>query len=127
MDEEILFFFGAHLDALPVYQTLWRRVEEQLPQTRRKVSKTQISFYDRRMYACVSFLPVRPAALRPKTGWLTLTFGLNRRETDPRIDAVSEPYPGRWTHHVLLSSPEEVDGQIVAWLREAAAFSAGKR
>ncbi len=127
MDEEILFFFGAHLDALPVYQTLWRRVEEQLPQTRRKVSKTQISFYDRRMYACVSFLPVRPAALRPKTGWLTLTFGLNRRETDPRIDAASEPYPGRWTHHVLLSSPEEVDGQIVAWLREAAAFSAGKR
>ena len=127
MDEEILFFFGAHMDALPIYQALWRLIAEQLPQTRRKVSKTQISFYDRRMYACVSFLPARPAARRPKTGWLTLTFGLNRQETDPRIDVLSEPYPGRWTHHVLLSSPEEVDDRIAAWLREAAAFSAEKR
>ena len=37
--------------------------------------------------------------------------------------AVSLPYPRRWTHHVLLSRPEEVDGQLLDWLREAYVFS----
>ena len=42
---------------------------------------------------------------------------------DPRIAVAVEPYPRRWTHHVLLSRPEEVDGQLLDWLREAYVFS----
>ena len=45
----------------------------------------------------------------------------------PRLIASSEPYPNRWTHHVLISSPEEVDQELTAWVLEAARFSAGKR
>ncbi len=127
MDEQVLFFFGAHLEALPIYEALTERLFSALPETEVRVQKTQISFFCRRMFACVSFLPARPAAKRPKTGWLTVSFGLNRRESSPRIDRVSEPYPGRWTHHVLLASPEEVDGELMSWLLEAAAISSGKR
>ena len=28
--------------------------------------------------------------------------------------AASEPYPGRWTHHLLLTAPEDVDGLLAA-------------
>jgi hypothetical protein len=38
-----------------------------------------------------------------------------------------EPYPGRFTHHVLLSGTEEIDDELLGWVKEAAVFSAGKR
>ena len=38
-----------------------------------------------------------------------------------------EPYPGRWTHHVMLNRPEDLDGAVRAWLAEAYDFSQAKR
>ncbi|MDE6880134.1 MAG: hypothetical protein K2P20_02115, partial [Oscillospiraceae bacterium] len=38
-----------------------------------------------------------------------------------------EPYPNRWTHHVLVASAEEINGELMGWVKEAAAFSRGKR
>ena len=59
--------------------------------------------------------------------FLTVTFGLGYRKESPRIDAATEPYPGRWTHHVMVGSQEEIDGELLDWIAEAAAFSADKR
>lgn len=39
------------------------------------------------------------------------------------IDAASEPYPNRWTHHVLVSDRNEIDDELMGWIKEAAAFS----
>lgn len=44
-----------------------------------------------------------------------------------RVDIATEPYPGRWTHHLLVSTSEELDGQLLAWLQEAYAFAQSKR
>ena len=58
----------------------------------------------------------------------TVTFGLYYKKGSPRIDAAPEPYPNRWTHHnILISSVDEIDDELMAWTKEAAAFSAGKR
>ena len=43
-----------------------------------------------------------------------------------RIDAAVEPYPGRWTYHVLISEVDEIDDELMGWVREAAAFSEAK-
>ena len=56
-----------------------------------------------------------------------MTFGLGYRLESPRIDGTVEPYPGRFTHHVLVSGTGEVDDELMGWVKEAAAFSAGKR
>ena len=45
----------------------------------------------------------------------------------PRVVAASEPYPGRWTHHLLLTAPEDVDGLLAAWLAEAYRFAREKQ
>ena len=37
-----------------------------------------------------------------------------------------EPYPGRWTHHILVRTPEEIDGELLAWIDEAYAFANAK-
>ena len=126
MDAEILFFFNEHMDALPLYQRLEVLILEQIPDVRIKVSKTQIGFFNKRGFAFVSFNPCRRAKDRPET-WMTVTFGLAFRVDDPRIDVVTEPYPNRWTHHVTVSRVEDMDGQLLGWIREAAVFSASKR
>ena len=56
-----------------------------------------------------------------------LQSGLRYKKESPRIDAASEPYPNRGTHHMLITSVEEIDDELMGWIKEAAAFSADKR
>lgn len=122
---EVLFFFDEKPEALPLYEAFAEQVER-LGEVTVRVQKTQISFSNRRNFAFVSFLPARKAKGRPKS-YITVTFGLNRRVDSPRIDIATEPYPNRWTHHVLISSPEEINGELMGWIKEAYEFSEGKR
>lgn len=126
MTDGELFFFNEHPVALGIYTALTERMERELGAYSVKTQKTQIRFSNRCGFAFVSFLPVRRAKDRPRD-FITVTFGLGRRADSPRIDVASEPYPGRWTHHMLLSSPEEADEELMAFLREAYVFAAGKR
>ena len=91
-----------------------------------KAQKTQIAFANRHNFAFVSFLPVRKANDRPEV-YIVVTFGLGYRAKSPRIDAAVEPYPGRWTYHVLISEIGEIDDELMGWVKEAAVFSSGKR
>lgn len=126
MNEDILFFFGERLNALPMYERLEELVFGQIPDVKIKVAKTQITFANKRGFAFVSFNPCRKAKERPET-WMTVTFGLDYRKESPRIDVVTEPYPGRWTHHVMVGNAEEIDEELIGWIREAADFAASKR
>ena len=122
MDEQVLLFFDKVPDALPLYAELERRILAEYPDTRIKVQKTQISFYNRHLFACVSFAKVRKKADRPDS-YIVVTFGLEHRVDSPRIDIATEPYPNRWTHHVLISDLSEIDDELMEWIREAAEFS----
>lgn len=126
MDSDILFFFGEHMEALPMYEKLEELILAQMTEVKIKVAKTQITFANKRGFAFVSFNPCRRAKDRPEV-WMTVTFGLGYRKESPRIDVATEPYPNRWTHHVMVGSVEEIDEELMDWIREAADFSAGKR
>lgn len=126
MGPDILFFFEKDPAALPLYEAFEKAVLALVPDAGIKVQKTQITFTNPRVFAAVSFLPVRRKARRPDH-YITVTLGLSRRLDSPRVDAASEPYPNRWTHHFLIASPVEIDGELTGWIQEAAAFSAAKR
>ena len=121
-----LFFFNEKTAALPLYEAFARRLLAEIDNVTIKVQKTQISFSNRHNFAFASFLPVRKAMERPET-YITVTFGLRYKKESPRIDVASEPYPNRWTHHMLISSMDEIDDELMGWIKEAAEFSAGKR
>lgn len=53
-------FFAAHPAALPLYECLEARILAEIPGTRVEVRKTQINFSNAHLFACVSFLPLRP-------------------------------------------------------------------
>ena len=125
MNSDILFFFGEHMDALPIYERLEKRILTQIPDVKIKVAKTQITFANKRGFAFVSFNPCRRTKDRPAV-WMTVTFGLGYRKESPRIDVATEAYPSRWTHHVMVGSVDEIDEELLGWIQEAADFSAAK-
>lgn len=125
MDDKLLRFFDQMPEALPLYQKFEREVFSRVEDVHIKVQKTQITYSNRHVFACVSFAKVRKAKERPPV-YIVVTFGLAYKKESPRIDIATEPYPNRWTHHVLVSREEEIDGELLGWVKEAAAFSAAK-
>ena len=121
---DVLRYFSGKPLELALYEALYRQMDTAFPQASVKVQKSQISFYSRHLFAAAS-LPVRR-----KKGWpehcILVTFGLEYRLESPRIAVAVEPYPNRWTHHVVVSAPEQVDAELMDWLEAAYAFSAIK-
>ena len=126
MSDDILLFFSQHMEALLLYEKLEERILTEIPDVKVKAARTQISFSNKRGFAFVSFNPCRRAKERP-AAWMTVSFGLGYRKEAERVDVATEPYPGRWTHHVMVGSTAEIDKELLGWLKEAADFSASKR
>ncbi|MDL2234354.1 DUF5655 domain-containing protein [Ruminococcaceae bacterium OttesenSCG-928-L11] len=124
LELDILRYFEANQEAYPLYKALEQAILTQLSPVERKVSKTQISFSCGKIFAMAS-LPVRRAKGWPKICILA-SFGLEHRVDHPRIAVAVEPYPNRWTHHVVIAQPEDVDDALMAWIREAHSFSMTK-
>lgn len=122
---DVLMFFDGKPLELSLYQTLFQQLEKLFPEGTVRVQKSQISFYGRHLYGAAS-LPVRR-----RKGWpehcLVVTLGLNRRLESPRVAVAVEPYPGRWTHHFLLTETDQIDGELLGWFQEAWDFAESKR
>ena len=124
-ETDLLFFFDGKPLELSLYEMLFRRMEAAFPAASVRVQKSQISFYGRHLFAAAS-LPVRR-----KRDWpehcIVVTIGLSYRLESPRVAVAVEPYPNRWTHHVLISGEGQIDDELMGWLREAYEFSESKR
>lgn len=125
LDLDLLRVFEKEPGSLELYLTLEQRLREMLPAMRRKVGKTEAAFYLRHRFGSASLLAVRRKAQRPSP-YLTVSFGLSHPLEKPRVDAKTETYPNRWTHHVMIGSAEEIDQELLGWLWEAAQFAASK-
>jgi len=122
MNADVLLFFEKHMDALPLYEILENRITKEIENVRIKAQKSQISFYNKHLFACVSFARVRKKKDCP-VNYIIVTFGLAHKLDSPRIEIATEPYPNRWTHHILIADTEEIDDELMAWIKEAALFS----
>ena len=126
INQDIILFFDQHQTLLPLYEAFAGKMAERFPDTKTKVQKTQITFSNRHVYACISFLRAKKKAELP-VSYFVLTLGLPYPLESRRVAAKTEPYPGRWTHHVLIAGTGEIDDELMGWVKEAAAFSDGKR
>lgn len=121
MTTDELLFFDRLPRFLPIYETLKALLEARYPEMTVEVSKTQISLRNRYVFAAVS-LPERRMKDWPKE-YLLITFGLNHPNKSPRIALSVEPYPGRFTHHVIVEREAQLDDELLGWLDEAYSFS----
>lgn len=124
-ESDLLFYFNGRPVELSLYQQLFEAMEGAFPDASVKVQKSQISFYCPKLFAAAS-IPVRRKKDWPQE-CLLVTFGLERQLLSPRIAVAVEPYPNRWTHHVVVSQLEEIDGELLGWLAQAYHFGQTKR
>ena len=122
---DVLFFFDGKPLELALYEALFRHLEMEFSEASVRVQKSQISFYGRHLFSAAS-LPVRRKKSWPEH-CIVLTIGLSHRLDPPRVAVATELYPGRWTHHILLSDETQIDGELLGWLREAWEFAESKR
>ncbi|MFD3262750.1 DUF5655 domain-containing protein [Phenylobacterium ferrooxidans] len=108
-------FFARHPEARAVHEAVQAAVEAIGP-ARVRVGKSQVGFSRAHPFAATW----RPEQyLRRARAPLVLSVYLRRRDASPRWKEVVEPRPGRFTHHLELSSAQEVDDFVRACLAEA--------
>ena len=109
MTEDILFFFDREPLGLALFELLFERVMARWPSSALRVQKTQITFSAPRGYLFAS----RP---RRRGGGLMVSFGLSAPLQSPRLFAVANPAPGRYTHHVQVRDFSELDDELMQWI-----------
>lgn len=125
INQDSLMFFDKYPAALPLYEAFAAKLFELFPDVTLRVQKTQITFSNRRVFACVSLMRVKRKAELPDP-YIVVTLGLPYPLESRRVAAKTEPYPGRWTTHFVIGSTGELDQEFFAWVREAYDFSAAK-
>ena len=116
MNGNTVVFFDKAPELLPLYAALEDAILARCPDAQVLVMKSQIAFTVARRFAF--------ASLRGRR--LIVTFGLPQRVESPRIWQAVEPYPNRWTHHVILRTPEEIDDTLLGGIEEAWRFASRK-
>ena len=123
--QDTLLFFDRHQAVYPLYECFQKKLLAILPESRIKVQKSQISYYNRHLYACISFLKVKKKSELPDD-YFVLTLGLPAPLASNRVAARTEPYPGRWTTHFVISSPSDLDEELFDWIEQAYQFAQEK-
>ncbi len=108
-------FFTGYDDSRALFEAL-REAIEVLGPAEIRVTKSQVAFYHKKAFAW-TWVPDR--YLHGKHAPLVLTLSFRYRDTSPRWKEIVEPYPGRFTHHLELYSPADVDDEVRGWLRAA--------
>ena len=112
-------FFAADEEMLALARALILGALERWPDTVIAVQKTQVGLGGPRPFCAL--YPPRKAADR-KAHALGLSLFLPRVPDCPRIAAAAEPYPGRFTCHMVVEREAELDEELWAWLTEARQF-----
>ena len=125
MNNDELMFFDKHMAAFPLSEIFKRKLFEMFPSTSIRVQKSQITFVNRHVYACVSFARVKKKAALPDS-FLVITLGLSYSLNSDRVAVKTEPYPGRWTTHLVVGSASELNDELFTWVRQAYDFAENK-
>jgi len=122
MDE--IQFFNKMPKAFPLYLAFKEKINLNYPDVTIKINKSMISFSNKHSFACV-WLPIRKMKERPEV-YIIISFGLPCRIKSPRIVEAVEPYPNRWTHHMIVQYIEDLDDELMNWITASYEYSMQK-
>ena len=115
-------FFAEQPELLPVVRALLLGALDRWPAAEIVTQKSQVGLRDPRPFCALSTHIRFPRRRGPEAPYVTLSLFLPRPLPDLRGGAAVEPYPGRFTNHLPLSSPADLDGSLWAWMEEARQF-----
>jgi hypothetical protein len=108
-------YFAGNEESCLLFDCL-REMVESLGPVEMLVQQSQIAFCRNRAFA-YAWMPGK--YLHGRGAPLVLTIGFRRRDMSPRWKKVVEAAPGRFTHHLEIHSPNDIDNQVCEWLQEA--------
>ncbi len=82
-----------------------------------RTSKSQIAFRRTRGFA---YLWLPGQYLENPDAEVVLSIALGRHDPSARFKEVAHPAAGHWMHHLEVRHPDEIDDEVLDWLREAA-------
>ena len=112
INKEVEAFFTGKPETRALFRAVERKIRAIGPAII-TVTKTQISFATRTQFASI-WMPQHS---------LVLSFGCGRQIVHDQIVEAVEPYPGRWTHHVIIAEEADLTDVLDTWLQEAYRFS----
>lgn len=110
-------FFSKWPESLPIVRAFLPEALARWPEAEIVTQKSQVGLRAPRPF-CALTPPVRRAKGWPKHA-VTLSLFLSRPLAPARMILSVEPYPGRWTNHIPLCDPAELDEELWAWVDEA--------
>ena len=81
-----------------------------------RTTKSQIAFRRKRGFA---YLWLPGQYLAHPDAEVVLSIALGRAVPSDRFKEIAHPTPRHWMHHLELGSPDELDDEVIGWLREA--------
>jgi hypothetical protein len=107
--------FDGHQVALSVYEKVHSCLASYGPFEVR-TSKSQIAFRRKQGFA---YLWLPGQYLKHPEAEVVLSIALGRHDPSERFKEVAHPSARHWMHHLELRGPDEIDDEVVKWLREA--------
>jgi hypothetical protein len=59
------------------------------------------------------------AGIHPRKSYLYLNLRLDRALDSPRVARLEQVSKNRWHNEIRLDHPDQIDGELLPWLREA--------
>ena len=125
-DAAELMYFAGEEELLPAYLTLREELLHLFPDSEVWAQKSQISFRCPRPYCWVWTLAGH-GSRKPGGRPMFVTFASPVPVDSPLIHTVVEPYPGRFTHHVQVSLPEDITEELLTLIQASHAFRNKKK
>ena len=108
-------FFAGYAESRRIFDIVQEAISGFDP-LQMRITKSQVAFRRKRGFAW-TWIPGK--YLSGRHAPLVLSLSLQRRDASPRWKEIVEPTPGRFMHHLELYSPDDVNGEVHAWLKEA--------
>jgi hypothetical protein len=124
-DKAAAEFFAPMPDMQKLYDELASKIHVEFPDVKTTIQRSQIKFSNPLGFAYVWIPTWRKIKGRPDI-YIVVSFGLDHEVKHSRIEEAVEPYPNRWTHHTIVDKLEQIDNQLMNWIREAYEFAKTK-
>ena len=108
-------FFSGQLESRTLFEAV-RQAIQPIGPAEMQITKSQIAFRRAKAFAWV-WMPEK--YLRRKAAPLVLTLAFHHRDSSTRWKEIVEPHPGRFTHHLEIYTIDDIDEEVIDWLREA--------
>jgi len=108
-------FFGPQRESREIFDLIANLIAG-MGESEVQASKSQIAFRTRKNFAAV-WMPKQ--YLKGKAAPLVLSLSFSTMDPSPRWKEVVRISPGRFTHHLELWHPSDVDDEVGEWLCKA--------